>query len=188
MTADRPTAETDGAPTSWDAPLWPEDDSARAAGETGSTGTVANPVDSRRAEARRHREVLVASCLAIVAAFAMVEVSGGRVAFRGFTGYPLPHACASRAILGWKCPGCGLTRSVLHLARGDWRSSWRSHRLGMLMAAAIVAQVPYRMLALRHPGRPPIPAGWMSAGGLALIALLLLNWLAEVVTARLGSV
>ncbi len=56
------------------------------------------------------------------------------------------------------------------------------------MAAAIVAQVPYRVLALRRSDRPPIPAGWMNAAGLALIALLLLNWLAEVVTARVGSV
>ncbi len=205
MPADRPTAEVDesaaanpagpacasSSGAAWNISEWIEDsaDGEMAADvEAKLPGPPQCPPNSWRAEARRHREVLVVSCLAIAAAFAMVEVPGGRVAFRGFTNYPLPHACASRAIFGWKCAGCGLTRSVIHLAEGDWRSSWRSHRLGMLMAAAIVLQVPYRLLALRRPGRPPIPAGWMSAAGLALIALLLLNWLVEVVTARVGSV
>lgn len=128
------------------------------------------------------------SCLAIAAAFSLVEVPGGRVAFRGLVNCPLPHTCVSRVIFGWKCPGCGLTRSVIHLAEGDWRSSWHSHRLGMLMAALIVLQVPYRLLAMRRPGRPLIPAGCMCAAGLVLIALLLLNWLAEVVTACVASV
>ncbi len=56
------------------------------------------------------------------------------------------------------------------------------------MAAVIVLQVPYRVLAIRRPGRPPIPIGWQTLAAVVLIALLLFNWLAEVVTARIGSV
>lgn len=61
-------------------------------------------------------------------AFVLVEVSDGRIAVRGFTRYPLPEGCLTRSLFGLKCPGCGLTRSIIHLAEGDWRASWRSHR------------------------------------------------------------
>jgi hypothetical protein len=55
------------------------------------------------------------------------------------------------------------------------------------MAAVVFFQIPLRLLALRRPGRPPIPARWTAAPGAALIALLILNWLADVVTGRLAS-
>ena len=38
-------------------------------------------------------------------------------------------------------------------------------------------QFPYRLLALRRPDRPLIPPRWQSRLGIALIALLLVNWL-----------
>ncbi len=123
-----------------------------------------------------------------VLAFALVEVPGARVALRGFRDYPLPQSCASRSLLGLRCPGCGLTRSIIHLAEGDWRASWRSHRLGGLMAAVLIFQVPYRLLALRRPETPLIPPRWLAALGTALIVLLIVNWLADVVTGRLASV
>jgi hypothetical protein len=136
---------------------------------------------------RRHREVLAASGIVVVLAFALVEVPGGRVAVRGLTEYPLPESCVSRAVFGLKCPGCGLTRSIIHLAEADWRASWRCHRLGGLMAAVLVFQVPYRLLALRRPNRPLIPTRWQAALGTVLIALLFVNWLADVVAGRLAS-
>ena len=38
-------------------------------------------------------------------------------------------SCISRASTGLPCPGCGLTRSVLALLRGDWRLSFQMHPL-----------------------------------------------------------
>jgi hypothetical protein len=123
-----------------------------------------------------HREILASACAIVFLAFALVEVSDGRVAVRGLTRYPLPESCPSRSLFGIKCPGCGLTRSVIHLAEGDWRASWRSHRLGGLLAAVIVFQIPYRLIAMRRPDRPLIPARWQAAMGYVLIVLLLVNW------------
>ncbi len=160
------------APAPWDAPEWTADDD--------SLETVAS-------HAGRHRQVLAASLVVMSLAFALVEVPEGRVAVRGLTGYPLPQSCVSRTLFGLKCPGCGLTRSFIHLAEGDWTASWRCHRLGGLMAAVLIFQVPYRLLALRRPERPPIPTRWQSPLGLALIALLIVNWLADVVTGRVAS-
>jgi hypothetical protein len=159
-------------PSAWDEPEWPADDDSPG---------------SEESSARRHRRVLAASLIVLLLSFAMVEVPGGRVAVRGLTAYPLPPSCVSRTLLGLNCPGCGLTRSFIHLAEGDWAASWRCHRLGGLLAAVLILQVPYRLVALRRHGRPLIPTRWQGRLGLALIALLIVNWLADVVTGRVAS-
>src|SRR5262245_20804460 len=77
---------------------------------------------------KRHREVLVVACAVCVLAFLLTEIPGGHVAIRGLPQFPLPETCALRMWLGLRCPGCGLTRSIIHLAEGDWPSSWHAHR------------------------------------------------------------
>src|SRR5262245_22508850 len=104
------------------------------------------PPEASPSRVRRHREVLAAACAVGVLAFALVELPDGRIAVRGFRQHPLPPTCLSRSLLGLRCPGCGLTRSIVHLAEGDWRASWHDHRLGGLIAAVIVLQIPYRLL------------------------------------------
>jgi hypothetical protein len=137
---------------------------------------------------RRHREVLAVACAVCALAFALQETPGGRVAVRGLPQIPLPQTCASRSLFGFKCPGCGLTRSVIHLAEGNWPASWRSHRLGGLMALVIVLQIPYRLLALQRPDRPLLPVRWQVWLSSALIALLIGNWLVDLVAGRVASV
>jgi Protein of unknown function (DUF2752) len=132
----------------------------------------------------RHRDMLAIACAVWVLAFSLVEIPGGRVALRCLSRFPLPETCMSRALLGVKCPGCGLTRSIIHMAEGDWQASWRAHRLGMVMGAVIAFQVPYRLLALRRPDRPLIAPRWLAIFGYMLIALLLTNWLVELVAGR----
>ena len=169
----------------WDAPEWPADDGSDVAP---ASGPCRDPdrLEPRATSVRRHREVLAVCGIVAVLAFALVEVPGGRVAFRGLREYPLPQSCMSRNLLGIRCPGCGLTRSIIHLAEGDWSASWHRHRLGGLMAAVLIFQVPYRLLALRRPDRPLIPTRWQARLGIALIALLFANWLADVVAGRLA--
>jgi hypothetical protein len=74
-----------------------------------------------------------------------------------------------------------LTRSIIHLARGDWRASWQDHRLGGVIAALTLVQIPYRLLALRRPERSLIPPHLLSLIGYLLIGLLIGNWLVDVV-------
>jgi len=98
------------------------------------------------------------------------------VAFRGFADYPMPHICMSRTWLGMRCPGCGLTRSIIHLAHADWRASLQAHRLGWMMAAVIAFQFPYRVLLLRRLDRPFFGPRACAAIAVTIIALLLGNW------------
>jgi hypothetical protein len=127
----------------------------------------------------RHVEMLVIAGLAIAASF-VLEVGGERVHLAGLPGYPVPKTCFSRELFGVDCPGCGLTRSFVYLAHGEWQASWGMHRLGWLMFLATLAQLPYRLYVLLGGGRV-IPAALAKAFGTALIALLIANWLAGLV-------
>src|SRR5262249_10126536 len=150
------------------------------------TEPAADPADeaSLRSDrrARRHREMLAVACAVCLLAFLLHEVSGGRVAVRGLPQFPLPQTCGSRLWLGMRCPGCGLTRSVIHLGELDWQAFWRAHRLGVLFAVLILFQTPYRLYSLNRPRQPIFSSFWLAATGYALIAALVLNWLFDLAT------
>ncbi len=119
---------------------------------------------------------------AVVVLSLLLDVpSDQRVELRWLRGIPLPGTCMSRAWLGWKCPGCGLTRSFVCLAHGDWAGSLRMHRLGWLLAAAVLAQFPYRLVALLYKKDYPLGRSFPNLFGLALIVLLIGNWLLELI-------
>ncbi len=136
---------------------------------------------------RHHLWMLAIVGTILILAFALVEVSDGRVALRGFTDRPLPETCMARRLFGLRCPGCGLTRSMIHLTEGDWRASWRSHRLGGLFAALIALQIPYRLMALRRRDRLVIPTRWLVLSGYLLIGALIGNWLFDLVVGPFKS-
>ena len=114
--------------------------------------------------------------VSVLVTAALLEVSlDDRVALRGFSNYPLPHLCMSRSVLGVSCPGCGLTRSFIYLAHGEWQAAWRVHRLGWLLAALVAAQLPYRGLILAGLARPisPRTTHWLT---FVVVGLLVANW------------
>ena len=128
---------------------------------------------------RRHREMLVVTVLVVVLSFVLQVRPDGRVAPPGLADWPLPATCPSRELFGVKCPGCGLTRSFVQLAHGQWRQAWGYHRLGWLLAAAVLVQIPYRLLLLRRPDRPAPGRRLPRAFGYLLLAALVGNWLLE---------
>jgi hypothetical protein len=136
---------------------------------------------------RHHRAVVAIACAVWILALALHELPDGRVALRGLPQVPLLQICASRAFFRVRCPGCGLTRSLIHLAEGDYQASWRAHRLGGLLAVLIALQIPYRLLALRRPDHPLIAPRWQVVFGYALIALVLGNWLVDLGSGRLAA-
>jgi hypothetical protein len=73
------------------------------------------------------------------------------------------------------------------MAEGDWKASWRAHRLGSLLAIVILFQLPYRLYALQRPGRPLLSNSWLTAFAYALIAALIVNWLLDLAAGRLSS-
>ncbi|NOX56297.1 MAG: DUF2752 domain-containing protein [Planctomycetes bacterium] len=102
--------------------------------------------------------------------------SDERVEFRFFPGHPLPEVCGMRRFFGAQCPGCGLTRSFIYLAEGNWRASLAEHRLGWLFALAVLLQFPYRLAALRWTDRELLGRCLPDLFGYGLLALLFADW------------
>ena len=143
--------------------------------------TEADESGSRQARQLRqlrvhHRNMLIGSAIVLCLAFVLRFGEGQRVTVAGI---PLPPLCASQAIFGAGCPGCGLTRSFVLLAHGDWHAARKMHRIGWVLALAMLAQFPYRTLALRSPNGQPLGRWFPQVFGYLLIALLIGNWLLQ---------
>ncbi len=135
---------------------------------------------------RRHREMLVIAAIVIVLAFLMEVHSDQRVAFSVLPRWPLPETCPARSLLHVECPGCGLTRSFIYLAHGEWRASWNVHRVGWFLALAVVLQIPYRLIALRSQSGVPLGTSFPKLFGTLLIVLLFVNWLINLISRLLN--
>lgn len=120
--------------------------------------------------------MLAIAVLVLLASFGLEVRSDQRVAARGLPNIPLPPTCPLHEFTGCSCPGCGLTRSFVHLAHGDVQASLNVHRLGWLLALAVVAQIPFRLVTLRWPDREILSLANRRRIGLVLITLLIANW------------
>src|SRR5436309_919549 len=120
--------------------------------------------------------MLSVATVIVAFSFALQVRSDQRVELRFLPGYPLPQSCLSRQWFHCNCPGCGLTRSFIYLAQGDWDRSLALHKVGWLMAIAVLAQFPYRWVALRNGMQTTSPL-WGKRFGQLLLLALLGNWL-----------
>jgi len=127
----------------------------------------------------RHWTMLIISVLVIVLSVTLKLSPSGKVGASWLPIPSLPPMCGSRAIFGVECPGCGLTRSFVALGNGNWAESLRMHRVGWLLAAAVILQVPYRAYSLWELKRRIPQRTWPNWFGRLLIAALLINWLAK---------
>jgi hypothetical protein len=115
------------------------------------------------------------------ASLGILLAAGGAAAALALS--PIHGECGFRAVLGAPCPGCGMTRSILALARGDAAGSLRWHPLGIpVLAGAATAGI----LALREgwTGRPVfrrLADRRAPAAALALLAAFALVWIVRVV-------
>jgi hypothetical protein len=133
-----------------------------------------------RLQLRQSRErqwfMLVLAIVVIAAAFILRfgQGSGLRLPWTGVT---LPPLCTSRLLFGIECPGCGLTRSFVALASGDFVAAWHYNRVGWLLALAVLAQIPYRVWRLRQLSQGIVAESkWPVWFGGILIAALVINW------------
>jgi len=127
---------------------------------------------------KRHRFMLIVACLIVVSALVFRVPSNDRVELTGMEGLPMPSMCMSKSMLGLDCPGCGLTRSLLCFFQGDFGNSLALHRIGWIMAVAVILQFPYRIVALVRKQDHPLGKRLPEVFGYILIFLLVANWLA----------
>jgi Protein of unknown function (DUF2752) len=134
-----------------------------------------------QASPRRHREMLAIATGVVIFSLLLEVRHDQRVAFRGWPDFPIPETCGARTWFNTSCPGCGLTRGMIHLAHADWNAAINVHRLSGLMAFAILLQFPYRISCLRL-GRPPFGSLVPKIFANVLIASLLINWVVNRLT------
>jgi Protein of unknown function (DUF2752) len=77
--------------------------------------------------------------------------------------------CVFRAVTGHWCPGCGMTRSVMALLRGDVDISFTYHPYGIVLLAQAAVFAVWRFSG-RTP-RPGILRPWLVVNAAALLAV-----------------
>ena len=95
----------------------------------------------------------------------------------------LPGVCTFKRFTGIGCPGCGLTRSFISIAHGKLRAAWNYNPAGILMFAAAVFQIPYRMaqiVRLRR-GRPAWRLRRLDWALWFIVFALLAEWIGRLV-------
>jgi Protein of unknown function (DUF2752) len=68
----------------------------------------------------------------------------------------LPVLCPYRRLTGWRCPACGLTRSIACVLRGELRRSVAEHPLELVVVAGVAATF-IRRLWLGSPAEGRLP-------------------------------
>jgi hypothetical protein len=97
---------------------------------------------------------------------------------------PARALCFSRRFLGIPCPGCGLTRSFAHMAKGEWSAALAAHPLAPVLAAeAVVAWLAWGIGLRRTP--PLLRQDWIAPVALGHVAVLCALWLGRLSTGSL---
>lgn len=124
-------------------------------------------------QSRSYQWSILALALALVVMAFLLQRSpsgDGAAGQLRLAGIRLPELCFSQRLFGLRCPGCGLTRSVVSSARGDWQLAIHFHPAGPLIFGWAFVQVPYRLMNLWR-----IRAGKLAWGipGTALMAFVI---------------
>lgn len=127
---------------------------------------------------RRTHQTMLAIAVGVLLLSALLVIRPDqKVALWCLPNWPAPESCMSRTAWGIPCPGCGLTRSFVALAHGEFARSWSYNRMGWVLALLTAAQVPYRLWALRHPTGAPLGRTFPHVLASTLIVMLVLNWI-----------
>lgn len=151
---------------------------------TTESGPANKPVDHEALRRNHHRNMLILCTTVVILALTLQTRADQRVEFAWLPGVPMPESCASRSIFDVECPGCGLTRSFIAIARGSLSAAFQQNRTGWLLACGLLIQFPYRVWMLFHVrtrGLPePVPKRLKLAFVWILIVALVGNWLLKI--------
>lgn len=125
-----------------------------------------------------HVSLLVLAVVVISLAMVLHVGDGSQVLLPG-VGMPLPELCTFKRTSGVDCPGCGMTRSFISLAHGDFLRAWHLNPGGPPLFATLAFQIPYRALQLWRvrSGRRELDLHiWGTAALVAVGCLLMSQW------------
>ena len=80
--------------------------------------------------------------LVCVALAALMNVGDDRRVYLPGSSAPVPELCMLYSRWGIDCPGCGLTRTFIHMAHGQWVSAWQTNPVGILVFVFACLHIP----------------------------------------------
>jgi hypothetical protein len=122
------------------------------------TGPAPAPPSAGRPDPKSASELtLLAGFLGVLTASVLLGpgVDGVR-----FLGVEIPSFCLFHQLTGWRCPGCGLTRSFVYLGHGHPIAAFWMHPLGPVLYLVVIQQAvvrswqTVRALGARRRGSP----------------------------------
>jgi hypothetical protein len=95
-----------------------------------------------------------------------------------------PSLCQMRMVVGYPCPGCGMTRSIASLLHGEVAVSVRMHAFGpvLVLFAGWVWLRSVRALLSPDPRPLDLTRPAWTAGLIAFIVLYVAYWIARLAT------
>lgn len=94
-------------------------------------------------------------------------------------GYNMPIICLHKTLNGYNCPGCGLTRSFVCFAHGQFKESFNFHRIGIVIYLFFAFQIVYRLYIIKFhsKGINKNIVYFNSYFSVVCIIALFLNWI-----------
>lgn len=86
--------------------------------------------------------------------------------------------CPVHAVTGVPCPGCGMTRACVSVARGEFLGAWNLHPFAFLLIPLAVAMVVWPARTPAAWARLPRAVRAITAG--TLLAACLAHWLTRI--------
>ncbi len=145
-------------------------------------GSLVRPPQQRRRsevgfEWSYHLLILLIAASILVMSFLM-RAEGDRWVFLPGAVFPLPDGCLSRRLLGWDCPGCGLTRSFIQMSHGDWGKALQFNYAGPIVYLFTVFQLPWQSFQLIRivRGQAPLFSPWLFLLPGVVLGSLVIQW------------
>jgi hypothetical protein len=129
-----------------------------------------------------HWLILTLSTCVIAASF-FFRVQDEQGVVMPWVNQPFPGICTFRRIVGINCPGCGMTRSFISIAHGQWARAWDFNPVGFLFFPVVAFQIPYRILQLTRirRGQRELSLAGIDQWVLIIIAFALLTqWIVAI--------
>lgn len=121
--------------------------------------------------------------VAVLLAAALLRVGGGRQVLLPWVDVAIPETCAMYARTGFDCPGCGLTRSFIHIAHARPWVAWQVNPISWPLFAFTAAQIPIALLHLRRHKLASLP--WIDVVNqslmMGIMSIMVLRWIIHMV-------
>jgi len=129
-----------------------------------------------------HWVILLGCAMAIGLSFGLSVVGSEGVEIAGLR-WRLPGICVMHDVIGIDCPGCGLTRSFVSLAHGDWSRAWLFNPAGPLLFVFFAVQIPFRAIQLwrLRVGAEPMDSPWFYLPLWGIFGVMIVQWFARLI-------